>query len=31
MKHKEQLREQERAFMQELQMEQAGDTVCCAL
>ena len=31
MKHKETLPEQVRAFLQEQQMVQAGDTVCCAL
>ena len=31
MKHKETLPEQVRAFLQEQQMVQAGDTICCAL
>ena len=31
MKHKETLPEQVQAFLQEQQMVQAGDTVCCAL
>ena len=31
MKHKETLPEQVRAFLQEQQMVQAGDMVCCAL
>ena len=31
MKHKETLPEQVQAFLQEQQMVQAGDTICCAL
>ena len=31
MKHKETLPEQVQAFLQEQQMVQAGNTICCAL